>query len=78
MADLLTNTVASVLHLSVDDISDDTCMTECATWDSLNHFNLVLAVEQAFGVRFLSVVIPDLTSIARIRDELHKLKETSA
>ena len=78
MTDLLTNTAASVLQLSADDISDDTCMTQCATWDSLNHFNLVLAVEQAFGVRFSSVVIPDLTSIARIRDEVHKLKGTPA
>jgi acyl carrier protein len=78
MADLLERTAAGVLRLSREQISDDTAMGQCPTWDSLNHFNLILALEQAFGVRFSSAVIPDLVSIARIRQELEKLAEKSS
>lgn len=78
MADLLVKTAASVLQAPAEQISDDTAMGQCAAWDSLSHFNLILAIEQAFGVRFSSAVIPDLTSIARIRQELQKLTDKSA
>jgi len=77
MADLLVKTAANVLRLPLEQVSNDTSMGQCSTWDSLNHFNLILAVEQAYGVRFSSAVIPDLVSIAKIRQELQKLAEKS-
>lgn len=78
MADLLQKTAGMVLQLPADEVSDDISIGQCAAWDSLQHFNLILALEQAFAVRFSSAVIPDLNSIARIRQELQKLKENSA
>jgi acyl carrier protein len=73
MADLLVKTAASVLRLPCEQVSNDTAMGQCPSWDSLNHFNLILAVEQAFGVRFSSAVIPDLTSIRALREELARI-----
>lgn len=47
---LLKNTVAGVLGISPDDISDDSSMDNLHEWDSVKHLNLVLAIEEVFGV----------------------------
>jgi acyl carrier protein len=78
MADHLLTTAASVLEMPPEDVTDQTSMERCPTWDSLNHFKLILAIEQEFAVRFSSEVIPDLISISRIRQELQKLGKESA
>jgi acyl carrier protein len=77
MADRLLTTAASVLDMSPGDITDEASMESCPSWDSLNHFRLILAVEQEFGARFSSDVIPDLVSISRIRRELEKLGKST-
>lgn len=73
MHERLKSVVATALGLSPIEVCDETSPQTCAAWDSLRHFNLVLALEQAFGVRFSSEVIPDLVSVAKIRQELAKL-----
>ncbi len=47
---LLKNTVARVLGISPDDINDDSSMDNLNEWDSVKHLNLVLAIEEIFGV----------------------------
>jgi acyl carrier protein len=47
---LLKNTVAGVLGVSPDDINDDSSMDNLHEWDSVKHLNLVLAIEEVFGV----------------------------
>lgn len=47
---LLKNTVASVLGVSPEDINDDSSMDNLHEWDSVKHLNLVLAIEEVFGV----------------------------
>ena len=39
-------------------------------WDSLGNFNLILAVEQKFGVRFNMEDLEKLTSIEKIQQTL--------
>lgn len=69
----LESVVASVLGLRADEICDQTSPETCAAWDSLRHFYLILALEQAFGVRFSSEVIPDLVTVGKIRAELARM-----
>jgi acyl carrier protein len=69
----LESVVASVLGLDTEEICDQTSSETCPAWDSLRHFHLILALEQAFGVRFSSQAIPDLVSVGRIREELARL-----
>ena len=78
MDDLLTRTVADVLQLRAEQVSDNLEMSECPAWDSLRHFHLVVTIEQVFGVRFLSTAIPELTSVGRIRHEVQRLKGRSS
>lgn len=42
--------MADVLSMDVKSIDDDTAMDNTATWDSLAHLNLCLALEQEFGI----------------------------
>ena len=45
--------LASVFNLGIDQITEDASPDSIENWDSLNHLNLVLALEEGFGVSFL-------------------------
>ena len=66
----LCQVVASTLGVPAEEVSEATSMQNCERWDSLQHFHVVLAVEEAFGVRFSSERIPCLTSVHLLREEL--------
>lgn len=44
--------MADVLDLNVNAISDDTSVENTPKWDSANHIQLVLALEEEFSVSF--------------------------
>jgi len=75
--DKLITTVAEVLQVAPDSVNETTSMENCPAWDSLRHFSLILAVEDAFGVSFSSDDIPSLTEVAALRAELARLGRTT-
>lgn len=44
--------VSSVLRVPVETVDAATSPDTIASWDSLNHMQLILALEEAFGVQF--------------------------
>lgn len=42
----------------------------CATWDSLNHLRLIIAVEEEFGVRLEPDEIANIASLADLESML--------
>jgi acyl carrier protein len=44
--------MADVLDLDVNAITDDTSVDNSPKWDSANHIQLVLALEEAFSISF--------------------------
>jgi acyl carrier protein len=46
----LKRTLAEVLGIPESGIGEDTSMDTVAEWDSLKHLNLVLALEERFGL----------------------------
>jgi acyl carrier protein len=62
--------VADVLELSPNSIDDSTSRDRVASWDSLNHIHLVLALEQHFQVSFEISEIEAMLSYADIRQVL--------
>jgi acyl carrier protein len=71
MSDEALNTViARALGVDAGEVSDETSIENCEAWDSLRHFQVILALEQAYGVRFSSERIPGLTSVKALREEL--------
>jgi acyl carrier protein len=48
--DLLKNVMASVLEVEADSLNVDSSMDNVPGWDSLRQMNLILALEESFGV----------------------------
>jgi acyl carrier protein len=48
-------------------MNDESTAAEVPGWDSLNHANVILAVEKAFGVRFSNVEVLKLSSIGDLQ-----------
>jgi len=78
MKDRLCVTIANALGLSPDEVSDATSIRNCQKWDSLQHFVLILAVEQEYRVRFSSKRIPELTCVSDIREEIVRLNASQS
>lgn len=44
------NAMSAVFEVSAEDINEDTSTDTLENWDSLRHLNLVLALEEEFGI----------------------------
>jgi acyl carrier protein len=62
--------LAEIFELDSSTIGDTTSIENVELWDSLQHFSMVLSVEQEFGVRFSDEEIGELLSYDRLRSAL--------
>jgi acyl carrier protein len=74
-ADRIRQVMAAVFEMDPIEISTDATPGQIARWDSLRHMNLVLALEEEFGVRFPEEQVEQLVSFELIE---FSLKELSA
>lgn len=75
MEDKLRKVMAEVFDVPASDINEDTSPHTIPTWDSIKHINLVLALQNEFGVRFDNEEIPTLTSFTMILNTLKAYAE---
>jgi acyl carrier protein len=61
---------ADVFQMKVSDIGPDTSPDNVEDWTSIQHLNLVLALEQEFDVQFTPEEIEQLLSVSLIADLL--------
>jgi acyl carrier protein len=66
MKDKIKQIIAQVLNISVNDITDDASTQNIHNWDSLNHMNIIFAVEEQLGITFEDDEIMNLTSLEKI------------
>lgn len=59
--------------LKVDSISEQDSIATIASWDSLQHIKLILAIEERFNIRFEAAAIPEITSFKAILDAVDRL-----
>ena len=59
-----------VLEMPEQDINEKLSAEDAGNWDSIRHLNLVMALEEAFGVSFSSDELSQLTSYRAIVDAL--------
>jgi acyl carrier protein len=59
-----------VLEMSEQQIDEQLSAEETSNWDSIRHLNLVMALEETFGVSFTSDELAQLTSYRAIVDAL--------
>ena len=62
----------------IEHIKDDISQKTCDKWDSLNHLNLIIALEQRFDVSFEPEEIVEMQSLERIMSLLSQLKSDAA
>lgn len=58
--------VESVMNAPPGSINEDSSSDDIEGWDSLRHMNLVLALEEEFGVEFGEEQILEMTSVRNI------------
>jgi acyl carrier protein len=62
--------LADVMSFSIDDITLETDSRNIEAWDSLNHLNLILALEQEFHVRFAPEEIQQMLNVEEIANKV--------
>lgn len=72
--DELKQLIAETLQISVESIADDSSPATLPQWDSLGHLNLVMALEQKFGVSFTLDEIIQMQDLPTIRQFLQDKK----
>ncbi|HEX2867852.1 MAG TPA: acyl carrier protein [Ignavibacteriales bacterium] len=68
ISERLKKTILAVLNLEDYNITRDTKATEVPGWDSLNHINVILAVEKEYQVRFKNIEILKLKNIGDLQN----------
>jgi len=66
----LRQVMADVFGLAPDDIGQDASIDSIEAWDSLKHLNLVLALEERFGVSFTEQETVEILNYELIRTVL--------
>jgi acyl carrier protein len=59
--------VSTILHVPEERVTDDLSAENVETWDSLNHINLIGALEQEFGVILPTENLGDFMSLAQLK-----------
>lgn len=63
----LKKVILEQLNLDDFDIQDETIAPQVPGWDSLNHINIILAVEKHFGVKFKSIELLRLKCVGELQ-----------
>jgi len=66
----LKTVISNVFELTSDKIDELTTMESIEQWDSLKHLQLVMEIEEKFGVVFETEEILEITSFIGIKDIL--------
>ena len=74
VTDEVCQTIAEVFLLEGPEVTSESTPESIAAWDSMGHLNLILALEQKFGVSFDPDQIPKLTSVEAIVDAVSAQK----
>lgn len=63
----LKSTIAAILEIDESSIDQNTSMDNVENWDSIRHMDLILAIEEEFGVSVPDEEAADLTSYPLIK-----------
>ena len=70
MEEKLKTVISNVFELTSDKIDELTTMESIEQWDSLKHLQLVMEIEEKFGVVFETEEILEITSFTGIKNIL--------
>mgnify|MGYP003966533667 FL=1 len=58
--------LGNILQVSPEEISTKTTSDDVEKWDSMNHINMILALEQEFGIRYDEEQVVSMLSVGEI------------
>jgi acyl carrier protein len=67
ISDKLKSVILKELRLDDYEIKDETQIYQIPGWDSLNHINIIIAIEQEYKVRFKSLEIVKCKNISDLQ-----------
>lgn len=65
------NSILKALKLNDYDIKEDTLANQVPGWDSLNHINVITAIEDDFKVRFKSIEVLKCKNLGDLQNLLN-------
>ncbi len=68
----LAQTIAEALEIPPEEITPKASSTTLEAWDSLKHLDVILKVEQTYGVKFKTAEIAELVSVACLEEALRQ------
>lgn len=63
----LKDVIKKELELNEFDFKDETTAAEVPGWDSLNHINIVLAIEKEYNIRFKGMEILKVANLGELQ-----------
>ena len=69
--------LAEVLQVAQAIITDDLAMQDVDAWDSLKHMELIVSIENAFGLQLSFDEIVNMQSVGNIRRALEARRKAS-
>jgi len=63
----ISNVMATVFEIPFEEINDNSSSETIESWDSINHMNLILALEREFGIEFQDDDIAEMLSFSSIK-----------
>ncbi|MBF0552696.1 MAG: acyl carrier protein [Deltaproteobacteria bacterium] len=73
MKDRVLKTVSQVLNVPIELLSEESSPDTVASWDSLKHMNLILALEEEFGIQFRDEQIVEILKVGLIIEAVKEL-----
>jgi acyl carrier protein len=73
----LTNTISELFGIPPEKVGPETGRDTLPDWDSIGHLKLILEVEKAFGIRFPTAELGDLTSGAKFQEAIDRIRKAS-
>ena len=64
--------LAKALKVAPETIADNASQMDLSEWDSVRHMNVVLALENDFGIEFEDAELPTLTSLPLLVTAIEK------
>jgi acyl carrier protein len=72
--DRLKAIMAEVFEINVSDIKDDASQKTMDVWDSLQHLNLMVEIEDQFDLEFAPEDIGEMTTLEKIIQNIEKFQ----
>ncbi len=68
----LRNILSDTFEIQPEEVTPDLNAEMVGNWDSFRHLQVILALEEEYGVQFDPQRIPELTSVSLLQAELEK------